>query len=242
MRKLAALFVLTALLCGTAGAEDCATGGEQAPPKYIALTFDDGPTGELTARLLDGLRERYVPATFFLCGYRVVDFPELVQRMAADGHELAIHGWRHAYLHTMAREEVREELKGTGDLVEELTGIRPVLFRPPGGLCNETVMEEARDEGLAAVLWSVDPEDWNTHDVEKVVRRVLNKAGDGDILLMHDLSDSSVTAAFRVIDGLTAKGFQFCTVSELAAVRGKPLVAGEKYHRFPAVENSTEPK
>lgn len=232
MKKLTALFLTMVLFCAGTGAGTL-EGGGQNTGKYIALTFDDGPTGTLTEQLLDGLNERYVPATFFLCGYRVEEFPELVQRMAEEGHEVAIHGWRHAYLHTMAQEEIREELKGTGDLVEELTGVRPKLFRPPGGLSSDTVLREAEQEGLSAILWSVDPEDWNTHDAGTVVRRVLDKAGDGDILLMHDLSRSSVTAALRVVDQLTAQGYQFCTVSDLAAVRGKNLKAGEKYYKFP---------
>lgn len=233
MKKLTALVLAALLLLVAAGAEGRAAGGEGGATKYIALTFDDGPTGALTAQLLDGLRERYVSATFFLCGYRAEEYPELVRRMAEEGHELAIHGWRHAYLHTMAQEEIREELKGTGELIEGLTGVRPKLFRPPGGLCNATVLQEAVQEELAAILWSVDPEDWSTHDAGAVVRRVMKKAGDGDILLMHDLSPSSVTAALRLIDQMTAQGYQFCTVSELAAVRGKRLEAGEKYYKFP---------
>ena len=231
--KLTALLLVAALLCVAAGAEGRVAGGERSANKYVALTFDDGPTGALTAQLLDGLRERYVSATFFLCGYRAEEYPALVRRMAEEGHELAIHGWRHAYLHTMAQAEIREELKGTGELIAGLTGVRPKLFRPPGGLCSETVMEEAAQEGLAAILWSVDPEDWSTHDAGAVVRRVQKKARDGDILLMHDLSPSSVTAALRLIDQMTAQGYQFCTVSELAAIRGKRLEAGEKYYKFP---------
>ncbi len=233
MKKLTALLLVAALLCVVAGAEGRVAGGERSANKYVSLTFDDGPTGELTAQLLDGLRERYVSATFFLCGYRAEEYPALVRRMAEEGHELAIHGWRHAYLHTMAQAEIREELKGTGELIAGLTGVRPKLFRPPGGLCSETVMEEAAQEGLSAILWSVDPEDWSTHDAGAVVRRVQKKARDGDILLMHDLSPSSVTAALRLIDQMTAQGYQFCTVSELAAIRGKRLEAGEKYYKFP---------
>ena len=114
MKKLTALLLVAALLCVVAGAEGRVAGGERSANKYVALTFDDGPTGELTAQLLDGLRERYVSATFFLCGYRAEEYPALVRRMAEEGHELAIHGWRHAYLHTMAQAEIREELKGFG--------------------------------------------------------------------------------------------------------------------------------
>lgn len=118
MKKIAMLVLAALLLCTATGADGYAAGGEGCQSKYVALTFDDGPTGALTERLLDGLRERYVPATFFLCGYRAEEYPDLVKRIAGDGHELAIHGWRHAYLHTMAQEEIRDELKGTGTLIE----------------------------------------------------------------------------------------------------------------------------
>lgn len=238
MKKLAALVLSLAVLCGAAGAEGFNEGGERSAAKYVALTFDDGPTGALTAELLDGLKERYVSATFFICGYRAVEYPELVRRIAEEGHEAAIHGWRHVYLHTLPQEEIRDELKGTSDLIEELTGTRPKLFRPPGGLSSDVLMAEAKREGLASILWSVDPEDWNTHDAGTVVRRVLKKTGDGDILLMHDLNRSSVTAALRLIDQMSAEGYQFCTVSELAAVRGKSLEAGEKYYKFPEDEDA----
>ncbi len=229
MKKLTSLLLCVLLLCALVRAE----GGERGPTKFIALTIDDGPNGALTAQLLDGLKARYVSATFFLCGYRVEQYPELVRRMAEEGHELAIHGQSHAYLHTLPQEQIRAELQTTGDLVEAVTGGRPTLLRPPGGLTSEALFREARGEGLPIVLWSVDPEDWSTHDAGAVLRRALRKAGDGDIILMHDLSRSSVQAALALVDRLEAQGYQFCTVSELAKLRGVELVPGEKYHMFP---------
>ncbi len=229
MKKVLALALCLSLLCGAASAE----GGERSPVKFVALTFDDGPTGELTGQLLDGLKARYVSATFFLCGYRVEQYPDLVRRMAGEGHELAIHGKTHAYLHTMEAEQVRAELEETGRLVEELTGVRPKLFRPPGGLTSQTLLDEAAREGLPLILWSIDPEDWNTRDAGTVIRRVTRKAGDGDIILMHDLSRSSVRAALAIVDELEARGYQFCTVSELAALRRRTLEPAEKYYKFP---------
>ncbi len=243
MRKFLAAVFLALLLCtgvrsdGPGRGAAVPSGGEGVPKKLVALTFDDGPTGKTTGTLLDGLRARYVPATFFICGYRAEEFPELVQRIAGEGHELAIHGKTHAYLNQMTPAQIQEELQTTADLVEELTGTRPVLLRPPGGLSSEAVRTEAAREGLPLILWSVDPEDWNVRDANTVTARVLKKAGDGDIILMHDLSRSSVQAAMTIIDRMQAEGYQFCTVSELAEVRGVQLVPGEKYYKFP--ESST---
>ena len=228
-RWLALALGLSLLVTGSVGAETMPGGGEE---KYVALTFDDGPTAGVTERLLDGLRERFVPATFFLCGYRLERCPELLQRMADEGHELGIHGQTHRYLHNCTPETVREELTETANRVEELSGVRPRLFRPPGGLTGGAVKPTAADMGLSIILWSVDPEDWACHNSETVAQRILHAVRDGDIILLHDLSDTSVQAAMTVIDTLEAQGYRFCTVSELAFLRGTMPEAGEVYGRF----------
>lgn len=228
-RCLALILGLSLLMTGPVKAEDLPGGGGE---KYVALTFDDGPTAGVTERLLDGLRERYVSATFFLCGYRIDRCPELLQRMADEGHELGVHGQTHQYLHTCTAETVRRELTETMDQIEALSGVRPTLFRPPGGLTGGTVKPTAEELGLGIILWSVDPEDWACHDSKTVAQRIVNAVRDGDILLLHDLSDSSVEAALSVIDQLERQGYRFCTVSELAFLRGTVPQAGAVYGRF----------
>lgn len=228
-RWLALILGLSLLVTGPVEAEELPGGGGE---KYVALTFDDGPTAGVTERLLDGLRERFVPATFFLCGYRIDRCPELLRRMADEGHELGIHGQTHRYLHDCPPETVRQELTATSEQVEALSGVRPTLFRPPGGLTGGAVKETAAELGFSIILWSVDPEDWACHNSETVAQRIHSKVHDGDIILLHDLSDSSVEAAMRVIDTLEAQGYQFCTVSELAFLRGVVPEEGQTYGRF----------
>ena len=228
-RCLALILCLSLLLTGAVGAEPLPGGGGE---KYVALTFDDGPTAGVTERLLNGLRDRYVSATFFLCGYRIDRCPELLRRMAEEGHELGIHGQTHRYLHDCTAETVRQELVATMEQVEALSGVRPKLFRPPGGLTGGAVKPTAAELGLSIILWSVDPQDWACHNSQTVVQRILSTVQDGDILLLHDLSDSSVEAALTVIDRLEEQGFRFCTVSELAFLRGTVPEAGEAYCRF----------
>ena len=233
-KQLLALALCAALFLGTAARareqDQWAEGGGST--KYVALTFDDGPTPGLTGQLLDGLRARYVSVTFFLCGYRIDQAPETVQRMAAEGHQLAIHGQTHTYLHNQPASVVRRELLETGNRIEFLTGTRPQLFRPPGGLTSDTLLAEAAAQQLPIILWSVDPEDWNSQDADAVADKIVKSVRDGDIILMHDLSASSIAAALQVIDQLDAMGYQFCTVSELAFLRGYSLQPAKVYCRF----------
>jgi peptidoglycan/xylan/chitin deacetylase (PgdA/CDA1 family) len=224
LRRLAALLAALAL-AGPVSASDA--------PKYAALTFDDGPSGGVTAALLDGLKARGVRATFFLCGYRVAQYPALAARMAAEGHELGVHGGTHRYMQKMTVPEVRAELEGTAFSLAEITGTAPRLFRPPGGLTGPALFSEARREGYPIVLWAVDPEDWRCHSAAAVSSRICRRAKDGDVILMHDMSRSSVRAALRVIDTLRARGWTFVTVPELAELRGTALTPGTVYSSFP---------
>ena len=204
----------------------------QEPAGYVALTFDDGPSGALTQRLLDGLRERGAKATFFLCGYRMEQYPDAMERYLEEGHELGVHSTVHTDLTKLTPEQLREDMTGTAQMIEEMTGIRPVLMRPPGGAYDEKVLREAEQEGMRVILWSVDPRDWATHDARQVLSAMAKEAGDGDVILMHDMSKSSVDAALRLIDELQEKGVCFVTVSELAERKGVSMTAGSVYEDF----------
>lgn len=231
--------VLFAVLCAALLVQPCgaAEADKSAAQKYIAITFDDGPTAGVTEQLLSGLQARGARATFFLCGYRAMEFPDTVARIAADGHEIGVHGWSHMCLHEAQAEEILQELERTSALLEAQTGIRPKLFRPPGGLTSKVLLETAEECEFSVILWGVDPEDWCCEDADTVVRRILKNAHDGDIVLMHDLTKSSVFAALTLIDTLQSEGYQFCTVSELAAARGKELSFGKAYWHFPPREH-----
>ena len=205
----------------------------QPPQRYLALTFDDGPSGALTERLLDGLAARGVHATFFLCGYRIDLYPELAARIAAEGHETGTHGDAHSYFTSMSRAEVCRDLAEARRKLMEATGRAPTLLRPPGGLYDTAVLQQTACADLPVILWSVDPEDWRVHDADAVTAHILRHAEPGSVILMHDLTDSSVTAALRVIDALQAQGYEFLTVSELAARSGTALRPGQAYCSFP---------
>lgn len=193
------------------GAVDC------REVKCIALTFDAGPS-EHSARLLDILKEKQVHATFFLLGKRHIEkYPDLVRRMAAEGHEVASHTWDHKILTRIEPDEIREELRRPDDAIERLTGHRPTLMRPPQGRTDDTVHEICREEGLAEVLWTVTAKDYRTTDSALITKRVLAQADRDGIILLHDLYDGTVPAVPGIIDALKERGFVFVTVPQLLA-------------------------
>ncbi|MER7959766.1 polysaccharide deacetylase family protein [Streptomyces sp. NPDC096030] len=205
------------------GGEDVAgTGGPAGPvdcakAKCIALTFDAGP-GKDTPHLLDVLKEKKVPATFFLLGKKHVDrYPAVVKRIADEGHEVANHTWTHRILTDLEAGEVREELSRTQDAIEKITGSRPTLMRPPQGRTDDTVSEVSRDLGLAQILWSVTAKDYSTTDSDLIRKRVLEGAQGDGIILLHDIYDGTVPAVPGIIDELKERGFTFVTVPQLLA-------------------------
>ncbi|MFG2133873.1 polysaccharide deacetylase family protein [Streptomyces sp. NPDC048751] len=185
--------------------------------KCIALTFDAGPS-ENSARLLDILKERQVPATFFLLGKRHIEkYPELVRRMADEGHEVASHTWDHKILTRLKPAEIREELERPNKEIERLTGRRPTLMRPPQGRTDDTVHDVCRELGMAEVLWSVTAKDYTTNDSALIQKRVLAQASRDGIILLHDIYDGTVPAVPGIIDALRERGYVFVTVPQLLA-------------------------
>ena len=153
MKRILCCLLAAICLCLPASAGD-------TPAGYVALTFDDGPSGPITMRLLDGLRERGAHATFFLCGYRMEQYPAPVPRYLAEGHELGVHSTVHANLTKLSPGDLRRDLSDTVRAIETSAGVRPTLLRPPGGAYNEAVLEAAEAKGLSVILWSVDTRDW----------------------------------------------------------------------------------
>lgn len=200
-------------------------------PKYAVLTFDDGPSGRFTRKLLDGLDERGVSANFLLCGYRIEQDPALAEDIFSRGHEIGLHGYSHKTMQGMSRRDIASELERTRALLPQKC--TPAFIRPPGGCCSDAVHQVAEARGEAILLWSVDPRDWNLHDSDRITRQVIDAVQDGDIILLHDMTDSSVNAALHIVDALQEKGFTFVTASQLARIRGVRIHPGTVYRRFP---------
>jgi peptidoglycan/xylan/chitin deacetylase (PgdA/CDA1 family) len=197
---------------GGRGVAAVTTGSEYIEVKKVAITFDDGPNPAHTERLLDGLAERNVTATFFLIGSEVKEYPEIVKRMSEEGHLIGNHTYEHVDLCGVDEAEVKWQVEQTNDAIYEVTGERPVYIRPPYGSWSRS-MEEAT--GMLEVLWTVDPRDWDCDDTGELIRRVLEQVENDSIILFHDASASSVDAALSVIDILTERGYEFVGANEI---------------------------
>nr|WP_229377805.1 polysaccharide deacetylase family protein [Streptomyces sp. VRA16 Mangrove soil] len=185
--------------------------------KCVALTFDAGPSRN-SPRLLDILKEKKVPATFFLLGKNhIASHPDLVKRMAREGHELASHTWDHKILTDIDDAEIRREFRSVDDAVEKLTGKRPTLMRPPQGRTNDHVSKLAKEEGLAQVLWDVTTKDYTLPPSKTITERAVSQTHRDSIILLHDIYKNTVPAVPGIIDRLKAKGYVFVTVPQLLA-------------------------
>lgn len=180
----------------------------------IALTFDDGPNTKYTPMLLDGLADRQVKATFFLIGENIEKNgnAEIVKRMQAEGHLIGNHTYHHVEITKVGNDEAYKEIMDTNELIESITGEKVQFMRPPFGLWQKD-LEDKID--VFPVMWTIDPLDWATENVDEIVNKVVTKAKENDIILLHDCYDSSVKAALRIIDLLQAEGYEFVTVDKL---------------------------
>ena len=180
--------------------------------KKVAITFDDGPSGKYTKKLLDGLKKRKVKATFFLIGENVKRYPEIVKRMKKEGHLIGNHTYHHVELTSLPEDKARQEVEQTDQTISKITGEHVAYMRPPFGAWKKEMETELE---VMPVLWTVDPLDWTTKNVDEIVRKVVTQTKENDIILLHDCYDSSVKAAFRIIDQLRDRGFAFVTAEEL---------------------------
>ena len=183
----------------------------EEPPK-IAITFDDGPSSQCTGRLLDGLKERNVKATFFLIGENAKENPELVKRLDEEGHLIGNHTYHHVEITKVSDEEAKKEILDTNKVITSITGKSVEYMRPPFGLWQRNLEMEIE---VLPVMWTIDPLDWTTENVDEIVNKVVTEAEENDIILLHDCYDSSVDAALRIIDILQKKEFEFVTVDQL---------------------------
>lgn len=194
----------------------------------LALTFDDGP-GPYTMELVRALEKHNARATFFLIGKKVLERPEVVREMDRIGCEIGNHSTNHIQLTKCNAEEIAYEIDTTDVYIQTIINKQVSLVRTPYGSTNQLV----RDTIKAPIIhWSVDPRDWEVLDSEAVKQHVLEKAKDGEIILLHDVHETTVQAAIELIPILIKEGYQLVTVSELAQIRGITLQNGNVYHSF----------
>lgn len=191
----------------------------------IALTFDDGP-GINTDEILSILEENEAKATFFVLGSNAAIYPETIQRMERLGFEIGNHTYHHVNLTKHPPEVMSEQVEGTNAVLMGIIGRGATLVRPPYGEINDTVKASL---AYPFAFWSVDTEDWELRDPIAIAEYILATAGDGDVVLLHDIHGFTLEAMRIVIPELKARGYQLVTFSEMMEVHGVTMENGQKY-------------
>ena len=178
----------------------------------VALTFDDGPHPVWTEKLLDGLKERGICATFFVIGENAEKNPELIRKMVENGNQVGNHTFSHVQLTSCRPDTAIDEITRTQEAVYKAANIYPLYIRPPYGAWNAYLQNETE---LKTVLWDVDPQDWKVQNTDQIVSSVMKQTKDGSIILLHDIFETSVEAALEIADIYLEAGYRFCTVEEI---------------------------
>lgn len=168
--------------------------------KLIAITFDDGPHITYTQKLLDILSKYNAKATFFMLGQNVEIYPEVVKSVYASGHEIGMHSWNHPILTNLDSEDIKAQIQSTSDAIYKITGYKSKLVRPPYGSINNTVKNALN---YPLIMWSIDSLDWKTRDEAQIVPLVLEKVDDGEIVLFHDIHETTLSAVDKILEKLT---------------------------------------
>lgn len=187
--------------------------------KILAITFDDGPHPRITKEILKTLDEYDIKATFFMLGKNVENYPKVVEQVYKEGHEIGNHTYSHIDVKACSESKIKDEIQKTQALLESITNTKHNLFRPPFGYHNKKILKIVKENDCRIVLWSdVDSKDWSNPGVNHIVKEIMNKVKNGDILLFHDYVEgkSDTAEALKIIiPKLKEKGYEFVTVSKL---------------------------
>ena len=201
-----------------------------AAQKKLAITFDDGPDIRWTPKILDILKQEQVPATFFVIGVDASQWPNILKREYAEGHEIGNHTYTHPNFDDISKTELRWQLNLTERLIESTVGVKSILFRPPYGIDHQPEYAEevaqlpvAQDMGYLIIGQKIDPHDWRQVSgkqipAQEIVDGVLRQAGNGNIVLFHDGGgdrSQTIIALPQIIDKLRQQGYQFVSVADL---------------------------
>lgn len=181
----------------------------------LHLTFDDGPNAEFTPQILDLLAQYDARAVFFNIGNQVESGAEILRRLVDEGHRVGNHTWSHPSLDGISASGFRDEIGRTQDAIEAATGVRPTCLRPPYGATDGSTRDLAAELGLSVELWNVDPQDWARPGVDAIVSNVIEHAGPGDVILMHDGGgdrEQTIAALAQILEHFTSQGITFTPI------------------------------
>lgn len=195
--------------------------------KTVYLTFDNGYEQGYTTQVLDVLKEKEVPAAFFITGHYIESAPDLVKRMAKEGHLIGNHSWSHPDFTKVSKEKMRKELSRVDQAVQQLTDQEMISFvRPPRGTFNDQTLKWAQEFGYTHAFWSVAFKDWETDNQkgwEYAYHSVLNQVHPGAVILLHSVSQDNADALSHLIDELRKRGYQFGTLNDLMVKKYIPF-------------------
>lgn len=189
---------------------------EQDKP-LISISFDAAWGNEDTPQLLETLKKHDVKATFFMTGGWIEKYPEDVKAIAAGGHDLGNHSENHKHMSQISAEECKEELMKPHEKVKKLTGQDMIVFRPPYGDYNDTLINVCRENNYYPIQWDVDSLDWKDYDAATIIRRVTEHKhlGNGSIILCHNGGKHTAEALDELLTTLKQKGYQLVPISQL---------------------------
>lgn len=189
--------------------------------KELYLTFDNGYENGYTAKILDVLKEKGVPATFFVTGHYVRDQPDLLKRMVNEGHLIGNHSWSHPDMTRISDQQMKEELDRVKEEVAKLTGQQEMRFvRPPRGIFSERSLAVSRQLGYTSVFWSIAYKDWDTKDQKGwryAYDKVMSQLHPGAVILLHSVSRDNAEALGKIIDDARKQGYEFKRLEQLLA-------------------------
>ncbi len=205
--------------------------------KKVVLTFDDGPSSNYTPLLLDILAKKNVQATFFMLGKQVEKYPEIAKRVVEEGHEVGNHTYGHITVPNSSPTHLAGQIMKTNLVILQNTGVYPLYLRPPRGLYDMRMRRIAKLLGQELILWSLSSQDWHPRSTAKgIVRRVVDRASGGDIILFHDSGSlfgsgkasryPTVEALEPIIDGLREKGLEIVILKDFFTTGGFKFVRG----------------
>ncbi len=223
LAALLGLYVLARYTVGTVRSQAAATtelkpvSKADTPEKKLALTFNVTWGNKIPLQILDILKQKEVKVTFFTVGPWVAANPELARRIIAEGHEMGSLGYSSVAMTKLKKEEIAHNLAQADTIISQVTGRRPSFFRPPGGKYNTEVIAAAMEKGYLTVIWDTDSFDSLNPGPSAIVKNVVDKAGEGSIVLLHanDTSIETAEALPAIIDGLRQKGYEMLTVGQL---------------------------
>lgn len=187
----------------------------QKNDKVVSLSFDAAWGNEDTQQLIDILGRYNIKATFFVVGEWVDKYPDSVKALSDAGHEIMNHSDNHAHYTKLSAEKIVQDINACNDKIENITGVRPVLFRPPYGDYNDNVISTVKGMGMYSIQWDVDSLDWKDISAQEIQKRVLNRVKPGSIVLFHNAAKNTPAALPGIIEGLIQQGYSFLPISQL---------------------------